>query len=179
MLNYTDLNVCIPLFIIESAVFTTELIIFIAGISYLVTGMHNIEKIVTNGLYNYIRHPQNLGILVMIFPFSFYTPFPSFVDPGIRTGDIMSWILMSSLICISSIIEEKILISNIGPDYEEYRSSTGFFLPKLSKKSRINSLVLWKSVFLVLGEYMIIVTFFFGVQRLLMELGLLTWTRTF
>ncbi|MBN2156294.1 MAG: hypothetical protein JW776_09635 [Candidatus Lokiarchaeota archaeon] len=182
MINYSEPNVYIPLYIIEAIFFVSGFIIFILGLIYMVKGRIKKEKLVKDGIYRYIRHPQNLGILLMIFPFTLYVPiplaFPFHIDPGIRLGEILSWILIVALMSISSLIEEKILITKIGEDYLEYRSTTGFFFPRMGKVPKNRELILWKSVLLILGAYTVTVAVIFGVQRLLLELGLVFWTRT-
>ncbi len=178
-INYISSRVYLPLFVVEGLIFTSGLTIFIIGLGTLARSRHNKEKLVTRGIYYHIRHPQNLGILLMVLPFTLYVPFPFYIDPGIRTGDIMSWFLMVALMSISALIEEKLLISKLGDAYLDYRSKTGLFLPRLRKLGDKNELVLWKSVLLIVGIYVFIVAVSFGTQRILSDLGLMMWSSTF
>jgi len=183
MIDYNDPRVYLTLYVVEATIFLLGFVIFILGLSYLVKGRYHKEILVTQGPYRFIRHPQNLGILLMILPFALYIPpFLSFsyhTDPGIRLGEIVSWILMVGLLGISSLIEEAVLIKKIGDMYLEYRARTGLFLPKIGKKTKKRKFCLWKSVLLILAIYIVIVALIFGLQRLLLELGLVYWSRTF
>ena len=178
-INYLSPSIYLPLFIIEGLIFVAGLLIFLFGLRNIVKSRRSKEKLTTNGIYRHIRHPQNLGILLMILPFTLYTPFPFYIDAGIRTGDIMSWILMVALMSISSLIEEKLLISKLGEIYIEYRSKTGMFLPQIRKLREKKKFVLWKSVLLTIVVYIAIVAVCFGVQSILMELEIVMWYRTF
>jgi protein-S-isoprenylcysteine O-methyltransferase Ste14 len=181
MIDYLDPRVYISFFIIEGLIFFVGLIIFILGLGRLVKGRLHKETVVTTGIYKYIRHPQNLGILLMIFPFTLFLPTRSggyWSDPGIRTGDIMSWVLMVALVSIAALIEEQMLIKKFGTDYLDYYATTGFMFPKIGKK-RKKPIKLWKSVIIVLFLYGIFVLITFGTQRLLLKLGLVFWSRTF
>lgn len=145
----------------------------------MVKGRSEDTKLVKNGPYRFIRHPQNLGVLLMVLPFTLYVPFPSLIDPGIRTGDILSWMLMGTLMSISSLVEEKLFIRRIGEEYLNYRGNTGLFLPRLRKKLHKKDFTLWKSVVLRLGIYVVSVGLIYSIQRTLIKLGLVMWTMTF
>ncbi len=146
-IDIVNSQVYLAIYTIEGFIFLVGLSIFCLGLGYLVKGRNQNQKLVTNGPYKYIRHPQNLGILLMCLPFAFYST--NIRDPGIRFGDVLSWVLMVILLCISALIEEKLLINKIGEDYVTYRKNTGFFLPKLRRKSGKGDFTLWKSVVLL------------------------------
>ena len=78
------------LLVIEGLVFLLGLYIFLdALITMAIHKKRNSDhRIVQNRLYKYIRHPQNLGILLMCIPFILYIPGTN--DIGIRSGDILS-----------------------------------------------------------------------------------------
>lgn len=126
-----------------SALLWIELIIFICGFSLFLHGLIHLVKakkrkiaIVQTGLYKYIRHPQNLGIIIFSFPFCLYVPFLG--DSGIKVGDIFSWMLFFLLIIIYSDIEEIQMLKRYPEDYSLYRLKTGFIIFKIiiSKKER-------------------------------------------
>lgn len=114
-----------------------ELFIFIGG--FLLFGFslyhlikerrHNI-KITNTGPYKFIRHPQNLGIIMMLFPFILYIP--GFGDIGIRSGEIISWMIFSLLIIIISILEEQGLKKKYPEEFKRYSRYSGFFFPKVN-----------------------------------------------
>ena len=116
--------------------FSIELIIFIGGfllfsfsLYHLIKARRHHVKIAKTGPYKFIRHPQNLGIIIILFPFTLYIP--GFSDIGIRSGEIISWMIFSLFIIVISILEEQGLKKRYLEDFERYRTNTGFFIPKL------------------------------------------------
>jgi protein-S-isoprenylcysteine O-methyltransferase Ste14 len=77
-------------------------------------------KLVTTGVYRYIRHPQYTGLLLLSF------------------GMIAEWATLPTLILFPIMIvlyvrlarrEEKDLQGEFGSHYEEYRKTTKMFIP--------------------------------------------------
>jgi len=156
-----------------------ELVIFICGFGLFLHGLIHLVKtkkekidIVQTGLYKYIRHPQNLGIIIFSFPFCLYVPFLG--DTGLKVGDIFSWLLFFLLIIIYSDIEEIHMVKRYPDDYRFYRSNTGFFIPRIikTKKERSNLEIknyLFRWLFLIGGYILLIsiLTFIFSKFPLL------------
>ena len=150
-----------------SALFWIELIIFICGFGLFLHGFIHLVKarkrkiaIAQTGLYKYIRHPQNLGIIIFSFPFCLYVPFLD--DSGIKVGDIFSWMLFCLLIIIYSDIEEIQMLKKHPEDYSLYRVNTGFFILKIiinqkerSKLEIKNYLFRWISF---IGGYILLIS---------------------
>jgi protein-S-isoprenylcysteine O-methyltransferase Ste14 len=118
-----------------------ELIIFICGFSLFLHGLAHLVKakkrnnaIVQTGLYKYIRHPQNIGIIIFSLPFCLYVPFLG--DHGLKVGDIFSWILFCLLMTIYSDIEEIHMLRKFPEKYRLFMLTTGFFLPKIIKRKK-------------------------------------------
>jgi protein-S-isoprenylcysteine O-methyltransferase Ste14 len=127
------------LFIIELIIFIGGLLLFGWSLYHLVKARRYHVKIAKTGPYKLIRHPQNLSIIIMLFPFTLYIP--GFSDIGIRSGEIISWMIFSLCIIMISIIEEQGLKKRYPEEFKSYRSNTGFFIPKLiHTKSRIGKL---------------------------------------
>jgi len=157
-----------------------ELVIFICGFGLFLHGLIHLVKakkkkidIVQTGLYKYIRHPQNLGIIIFSFPFCLYVPFLG--DSGLKVGDIFSWMLFFLLIIIYSDIEEIQMLKRYPDDYKLYRSNTGFFIPRIikTKKERSNLEIknyLFRWLFLIGGYIFLIsiLTFIFSKFPLLL-----------
>ncbi len=120
------------LLIIEIIIFIVGLLLFFWGLIHLVKGKKIGLDIVQTGPYKLIRHPQNLGILIMLFPFALYTP--GFIDDGIRIGDILSWTLFFLIMIFLSDFEENRLKDKFPEEFQKYRIKTGFFFPKLRHK---------------------------------------------
>ena len=105
--------------------------LFLHGLIHLVKAKKEKIDIVQTGIYKYIRHPQNLGIIIFSLPFCLYVPI--FGDSGLKVGDIFSWLLFFLLIIIYSDIEEIHMMRRYPDKYRLYRSNTGFFIPRIVK----------------------------------------------
>lgn len=82
--------ILIPLVIsIEILLFCFGLTLFLISLITMVKKKIEEDHLIQTGIYKYIRHPQNLGIIIMALPFTLYIP--GFEDIGIRMGDIASW----------------------------------------------------------------------------------------
>lgn len=80
------------------------------------------HKLVTNGIYRYIRHP------LYTFGASLFVSFGMMADTWfIAALGILTFILMA----IRTPKEEANLIEKFGDEYREYMKRTGRFLPKL------------------------------------------------
>ena len=151
-----------------------ELVIFLCGFGLFLLGLIHLVKtkkekidIVHTGPYKYIRHPQNLGIIIFSFPFCLYMPFLG--DSGVKVGDIISWTLFFLLIIIYSDIEEIQMAKRYPDEYKLYRSTTGFFIPRIikTKKERASMEIkhyLFRWLFLIGGYILLIsiLTFIFS-----------------
>ena len=77
-------------------------------------------KLVTQGIYRYIRHPQYTGFLL------------------ITGGMLLEWATLPLLVMYPILVvlyyrlarrEERDMVAQFGDEYEEYRETTGMFLP--------------------------------------------------
>ena len=131
-----------------------EIILLCFGLGLFLTGLLTLvrEKIhgvnlVRSGIYKYIRHPQNLGLIIIVFPFTLYIP--GFHDIGIRMGEIASWMLFTFFLCIYSYYEEWRLLERYNRFFSDYYNTTGFMTPKIFRNKE-NSLTL-KKILLKVG----------------------------
>lgn len=76
--------------------------------------------LVRTGLYRYVRHPIYAGILVFAFSYAFYS------GDWFRIGLSASLLL---LFYFKSSYEEQLLVAKY-PEYQEYRTRTGRFIPR-------------------------------------------------
>ena len=109
--------------IIKLLIFLVGLILFLISISQLVYGILKHKSIVRLGIYKYIRHPQNLSIIIMAFPF--------FIFYGIRIGDLISWVQFIFLIIIYSDLGDLRLKKKFPEEFQDYYETTGFMFPIL------------------------------------------------
>ncbi len=158
---------------IELVIFMCGFWLFLHGLIHLVKAKKEKIDIVQTGLYKYIRHPQNLGIIIFSFPFCLYVPFLG--DSGLKVGDIFSWMLFFLMIIIYSDIEEIHMVKRYPDTYRLYRSNTGFFIPRIikTKKERANLEIkhyLFRWLFLIGGYILLIsiLTFIFSKFPLLL-----------
>jgi len=166
------------LFFVEIYIFTIGFLLFLYGLVFIVKARKNRIDLIQKGPYKYVRHPQNLGIIIMVLPFALYTPWIQ--DTGIRIGDILSWTLFCLVMIFCSDFEEIRMKKGLSEEYENYRLRTGFFIPKLryqkvnqAKDTKVNYLKRYS--LLILGYIIFILIMFFVVQDLL-EKGYLIQT---
>lgn len=75
----------------------------------------------TTGLYSRIRHPIYTGLLTLALGVVLRSPGPWPVF----------WLLVLAVILTTKSVWEERMLSAAYPDYEQYRSGTGRFLPRL------------------------------------------------
>ena len=148
----SNTNLISILVIIEVCIFILGFAIFLSGLLTILKCRLNGIKIAQSGLYKYIRHPQNLGILIFTLPFILYIP--GFGDLGIRIMDFLSWIFFGMITMIICDLEEYRMEKLFGTDYEEYRNKTGYFFPKIRNK-RLN-LIMDKKIFYLIRYFALI-----------------------
>lgn len=159
---------------IEISIFIGGSLLFLTGLYHLVKGKKSEQNIVQTGSYKLIRHPQNLGILLMALSFALYIP--GLNDLGIRIGEILSWTLFGLILIIYSYIEEYKLSKKFPEEFSNYQANTGFFFPKLNfRKSKKDKPICYhkKFLFLLLGYVLLVFTIFILIN-FLMTLGIFT-----
>lgn len=84
----------------------------------------DVDKLITDGPYSIVRHPNFTGIICMNIAYLFF----------FRT----LWLIPP--ICVFSVLwyfearsEESVLITKFGKAYKNYMKTTGMFFPRLSK----------------------------------------------
>lgn len=81
-------------------------------------------SLISKGIYAYIRHPIYTGIIIIMFSLAIFT------GSGFR---ILVTAILMVVFYYKSELEERLLIERF-PEYDEYRTSTGRFLPKKKRK---------------------------------------------
>lgn len=142
----------LPFYIfLEITIFCFGLGLFLAGFLTFLREKIRGVNLVRSGIYKYIRHPQNLGIIITVLPFTLYVP--GFHDIGIRMGDIASWMLFTFFMCLYSYYEEWRLLKRYNSFFSDYCNTTGFMTPKIFRKKE-NPLTL-KRILLKVGIFFI------------------------
>ena len=108
---------------VKAMIFVIGLILFIISLACLVIGIRKNSGLVQNRIYKYIRHPQNLSIIIMAFPL--------FLLHGFRLGDFVSWVQFIFIMIIYSDIGDIKLEKKYPEEFQLYYENTGFFLPRI------------------------------------------------
>lgn len=118
-----------------TVIWAVEIVAFVAGLSLFLWGLFEMTRqlkrgveLIDSGPYAHIRHPQHLGILIMLLPFAFSFELTHWYSTGVRPGDILSWTLMAFLLLAVADFEESRLVNSLD-GYVEYRSRTPFIIP--------------------------------------------------
>lgn len=80
----------------------------------------NRDKLIKNGLYKVIRHPQYLGIIVAVLGLSLMATAPI---------ALISWGAMAYAYILMGLFEERSLTNKFGDKYTSYKDKTWFMLP--------------------------------------------------
>lgn len=81
------------------------------------------HRLVTNGMYRYIRNPQYLGMTLLLFGYALSLGGPIC---GFITAIGLLWIMRSRIK-----VEEELLLSTFGDEYREYMKRTWRLVPHI------------------------------------------------
>ncbi|MEM2143613.1 MAG: hypothetical protein QXQ81_10190, partial [Candidatus Thorarchaeota archaeon] len=120
------------IWLISLGTFVSGFVIFLYGLGTLASARMNSVGLATNGPYAWIRHPQHLGIILMLI-------LPALLrnilfgglgsELSIRPGDLISVLLVTFLLLVVADLEELGLRKKYGQDYLDYCSRTPFIIP--------------------------------------------------
>jgi protein-S-isoprenylcysteine O-methyltransferase Ste14 len=100
------------------AVLQTDTLAFI-GLRQIVSSEKD-GKLVTSGLYQYVRHPlYTFGLLIL------------WLSPSMTINSLVVYILLTIYIIVGAYFEEKKLLRGFGQEYAEYKSVTPMLFPGL------------------------------------------------
>ncbi|MFX1567953.1 MAG: hypothetical protein ACFFCV_06270 [Promethearchaeota archaeon] len=123
--------------IIKMIIFLAGLIFFTVSITQLIYWLKKEKNLVQKGIYKYIRHPQNMAIIIMAFPF--------FIWYSVRIGDIVTWVQFVFLMILYSDFGDLKLNQKYPDEFQNYYLNTGFFLPKAISIKSIEPLSIFKN----------------------------------
>lgn len=110
-----------PLVYVGLAVGLSGVMLWIVAMIYLGKSLAVLpggDRLVTQGVYRYVRHPVYLGIDMTLFGL--------FLAVGSTAGMIYFFVVVLPLNIIRSRFEEKALLQKFGEPYETYRQQTWF-----------------------------------------------------
>ncbi len=85
-------------------------------------------ELVTDGIYSRVRHPLYLATILALSALAFIYPFPVIV---------VFVLCMIGYTMIGAYFEEQKLVKHYGDEYNEYKKTAGFIVPKLRNNSLI------------------------------------------
>jgi len=115
------------LWVVSLGTFLPGLALLLYGLKTMVRARLANRGLVTDGPYQWIRHPQHLGIILMLFlPTLLYGVGGKWY---IRPGDFISLSVVSFFLLVVADIEEVGLMRRFGSEYADYCSRTPFIIP--------------------------------------------------
>lgn len=116
------LGVILP---IANAIILTGMLLIVFGWSRIYRAK---DKLVTTGIYAYVRHPQYLGFLVLTLGINFlWTTFST----------LILWPILALLYYRLAKEEEKSIEEKFGEEYQKYKNTVPMFIPHFSKKNKL------------------------------------------
>lgn len=129
ILKFNRLESLQPVFLVLSGIGFLLLLLSLLQLSDSLSPFPRPKKngrLITSGLYSYIRHPIYTGILIFLFFLALY------FGSGYKLGIVF---LLVMLFWFKSEYEEAQLCSKY-PNYNNYRKLTGRFLPKFKRQNK-------------------------------------------
>lgn len=137
LIKLTNINFILPLLNIKVSLF--HILIFVifflsgmylglAGVKTLglkVSETHKPDRIITNGIYSRVRHPQYLGGILAHIGITFLLS---------AYYSLLATPIIIFLIYLLALKEEKELIKEFGDEYHEYKKKVPMFVPKIKLK---------------------------------------------
>ncbi len=145
--------------IIEIIVFIGGLTLFLIGLIYSFQAKRVNKKIINCGPYKFIRHPQNVGIILTSLPCVLFLP--STEDLGIQIGGIPLRILFIVCMIIYSDLQELKIQQKFPEEFKTYKENVGFFIPKIRLREIGKISAKKKNYFL--RYYVLILSWFFSI----------------
>ncbi len=97
----------------------TDVLSFV-GLRQLVEGEEHPARLVTNGLYRYVRHPlYSAGLLFL------------WLAPVMSVNSLILYATLTAYIIVGAFFEERKLSREFGQEYMDYRSVTPMLIPGL------------------------------------------------
>ena len=146
----------ISMIIIKNIFFILGFLIFLISLAQIIYGLIKKRRLIQNGFYKYIRHPQNLGIIFIAFSL--------FVLPKIRMGDIISWVQFVFLIILYSDNGDLLLKKKYPDQFQQYYEKTGFMSPKLFSRNKKRYISVFQNK---LMRYRLFLILYVGIVALL------------
>ena len=123
----TGLDLFVSIYL--SVILPISNMIILSGIFLIVFGWRRIfrakDKLVTNGIYGYVRHPQYLGFLLLTAGINFL---------WVTFSTVLLWPIIAFLYFRLAREEEEKLEENFGEEYRKYKNTVPMFIPHVRIK---------------------------------------------
>jgi protein-S-isoprenylcysteine O-methyltransferase Ste14 len=106
----------ISAFLLLAAVLQTDMLSF-AGLRQLVEEERT-GKLVTNGLYRFVRHPLYTFSLLVLW-----------LSPSVTVNSFIVYLALTLYVLVGVFFEERKLLREFGKDYANYRAVTPMLIP--------------------------------------------------
>lgn len=103
------------------------------------------KRLVTQGLYATVRHPQHLGIALFTLGVALAVA---------RTAGFMAWFTITYFYVLLAMREERQLAEQFGEGYQSYRKNTPFVIPFIQTGLRLPGEG-WKRIGMLIGFYLL------------------------
>jgi protein-S-isoprenylcysteine O-methyltransferase Ste14 len=102
----------------------------IAGFVLIYLGWHRIYKsqnsLITDGIYNYLRHPQYLGLILITLGLLIWWP---------TVVTLIMWPVLCLMYFMLAKREEKHMLAVFGEEYSTYMKRVNMFIPLIRKRN--------------------------------------------
>lgn len=122
-----------------------------------ILGARKNARLVTNGLYAVVRHPQHLGIAVWTLGFALNS---------LRPADLVAWFTVNYLYVALALREEERLARDFGREWAAYSRRVPFMFPFIPSAVPCPT-ALWKRTALFSGGYVLGVAALLSLVRLI------------
>lgn len=125
-------SIVVAIWLISLGTFLPGLALLLYGLGTMVTARVADRGLVTTGPYRWVRHPQHLGIILMLFlPALLRDVILGGIEStlSIRPGDLISVSFVTFLLLVVADLEEMGLQRKFGSEYVEYSTRTPFIVP--------------------------------------------------
>jgi protein-S-isoprenylcysteine O-methyltransferase Ste14 len=131
-------------------------VLLVGGFGQILLARTRKNKLVTAGLYGYVRHPQHLGIALLSLGLLMTSTL------GLRIGDIYAWSVVVFIYILLADHEEERLRERFGEEYARYMEDVPFMVPFVpSMHQRVPKILPqhgWRRKLALLAMYLVILT---------------------
>lgn len=119
--------------------------ITVVGLAQIVVARRK-KRLVTDGLYATMRHPQHLGIALWTLGFTLGLP---------SSVHFFAWFTLVYVLVLLAMSEEGKLEKQFGAEYVSYQGSVPFIIPLVPARGPLLAIKGWRKVAVLAGVYIV------------------------